>query len=195
MRVKDELILEGIVTSTNADGTQNVSPMGPIVDRAIQRIHLRPFQTSTTFANLKRTGQGVFHVTDDIQMLAKTAIGSMASPPAMHPCEAVEGMVLSGACRWYAFVVNHLDDSQQRAEIQCRVVGQGRLRDFLGWNRAQHAVLEAAILATRLHILPKAEVLADLERLRAIVDKTAGEDERAAFRIVQEHVQSQSKAE
>ena len=61
-------ILEGIVTTRNEDGTINVAPMGPVVDPAeaprITNLLLRPFQTSTTYANLARTRQGVFHVTD-----------------------------------------------------------------------------------------------------------------------------------
>ena len=54
------MILEGIVTTINADGTVNISPMGPIVDAALTRLELRPFQTSTTFQNLRRTGRACF---------------------------------------------------------------------------------------------------------------------------------------
>lgn len=187
---RDELILEGIVTSKNEDGSTNVSPMGPIVDREISALRLRPFQTSTTYRNLKRHGQGVFHVTDDVEMLAIAAIGKLAEQPQLRDCEAVDGQILEGACRWYAFKVTSLDDSQSRTEIECQVVAAGRLRDFLGWNRAQHAVLEAAILATRVHLLPLGDMMRQLDHLAVIVDKTAGVAERRAFKIVYEYVES-----
>ena len=61
------MILEGLMTTVNADGTVNVSPMGPRVDAGLTTFTLRPFQTSTTYCNLKRTGMGVFHVTDDVE--------------------------------------------------------------------------------------------------------------------------------
>ena len=75
------MILEGIVTTVNADGTLNISPMGPTIaddvqsDGKIDQFVLRPFDTSTTFANLKRTRAGVLHVTDDVLLFARAAIG------------------------------------------------------------------------------------------------------------------------
>ena len=65
------LILEGLVTTLDDSGGVNVSPMGPIVDPQMQRLLLRPFPTSTTYGNLRRHGEGVFHVTDDVEMLAR----------------------------------------------------------------------------------------------------------------------------
>ena len=76
-----------------------------------------------------------------------------------------------------------------RSRIVCRVVHHGTRREFLGFNRARHAVLEAAILATRTHLLPAAEIASELARLQIIVDKTAGPRERDAMAFVTGHVQ------
>src|ERR1043166_8198807 len=46
------MILEGLVTTLNADGGVNIAPMGPIVDEAMRHLILRPYQTSRTYANL-----------------------------------------------------------------------------------------------------------------------------------------------
>jgi hypothetical protein len=81
----DELILEGIVTTLSSDGSPNISPMGPRVDRQLTRLTLRPFQTSQTYQNLKRHGEGVFHVTDDVELIARAAVGKLAAPPALLP--------------------------------------------------------------------------------------------------------------
>ena len=56
------MILEGIVTTINDDGTLNIAPMGPRVDNSasLARFDLRPFRTSTTYRNLKARGEGVF---------------------------------------------------------------------------------------------------------------------------------------
>ena len=82
--------------------------------------------------------------------------------------------VVAAACRWYEFEIEACDDSHERTDIKARVVHCGRLRDFFGFNRARHAVLEAAILATRVHMLPPAGIEAEFSRLQIPVDKTAG---------------------
>ncbi|MCU0879745.1 MAG: DUF447 family protein [Pirellulaceae bacterium] len=189
----DTLILEGILTTLREDGSVNVAPMGPRVDRACSQLVLRPFRTSTTYQNLKRHGEGVFHVTDDVLLLAQGAIGQLHEMPPMFPATAVRGMILADACRWLAFRVTELDDTQERTTIRCEVVDRGRLRDFFGFNRAKHAALEAAILATRVEILPAAAIREQLAALVPLVDKTAGQQERQAFQILKDYIDQQLK--
>ena len=189
------MIVEGIVTSLNAAGELNVAPMGPIVDEAMTTLLLRPFQTSRTYRNLKEHPVGVFHIVDDVLLLARAAIGRVEHLPPTFPAEKITGQVLRDACRWYEFEIEELDDSSERTRIQTRVVHTGRLRDFFGFNRAKHAVIEAAILATRLHILPAAHVRQQWEWLRSPVEKTAGPRERAAFQLLDEFVQSHLRTE
>ncbi|HEV2973195.1 MAG TPA: DUF447 domain-containing protein [Pirellulales bacterium] len=183
------MILEGIVTTLNADRSVNISPMGPLVDAQMERLVLRPYQTSTTYANLKRAGQGVFHVTDDVLLLAQAAVGQPEPLPALLAAVAVDGMILAEACRWYAFQVQSIDDSQPRSQIVADVVDRGRLRDFFGFNRAKHAVVEAAILATRIGIIPREEIESEFARLAVLVQKTGGEQERRAFEILRGYVE------
>jgi hypothetical protein len=186
----DELIAEGIVTTVNPDGSANVSPMGPRVNREFTRLLLRPFQTSTTYQNLKRTGEGIFHITDDVLLIAKAAVGQLSPLPPLAPANHVRGSVLTGACRWFEFRVTKLDDSQERTTIDCTVIAAGEFRPFFGFNRAKHAVLEAAILATRIGILPGEQIRAELERLAIPVEKTAGTQEREAFECLRQYIQS-----
>src|SRR5688500_15661065 len=98
------MILEGIVTTLNADGTANVSPMGPRVSPDGRTFILRPFRTSTTYQNLKRQGCGVLHVTDDVELLARAAIGRV-SPPQLAAIEGFDVPRLADTCRWQAFRV------------------------------------------------------------------------------------------
>jgi hypothetical protein len=96
--------------------------------------------------------------------------------------------VLTGACRYYEFAVRNIDESDERVHIQADVVHRESLRDFFGLNRGKHAVVEAAILATRLHLLPAADVLADFRKLRVLIEKTGGPAERQAFDFLQAYV-------
>ena len=185
------MILEAIVTTLNADQSVNVSPMGPRVDASMKEFTLRPYETSMTCQNLQRTRQGVLHVTDDVELLARAAINQLDPLPEMVPATAVEGSILVAACRWYAFEVVSLDDRNERVTMQCQVVESGRQRDFFGFNRAKHAVLEAAILATRVQFLPAALIRSQLEQLAVIVGKTAGAQEQRAFDLLQDYVDNQ----
>src|SRR5262249_40597278 len=92
------------------------------------------------------------------------------------------------ACRYHEFRVTALDDRSERAWIAATVVHTGRLRDFFGFNRAKHAVVEAAILATRTAFLPLDEIEAEDRKLEVIVTKTGGEAEGKAFAFLRAHL-------
>ncbi len=181
-------VLEGIMTSVCEYGGVNISPMGPVVEADMQRMMLRPYQMSTTFANLKRTRRGVFHVTDDCLLLARAATGQLVTQPPLQSLAEDRGFALLGACRWYAVEVESVDETQARAEISCRVVAAERQRDFFGFNRAKHAVLEAAILATRTAILPAKQIRNEMDRLASPVEKTGGPEEKKAFGLLSEYI-------
>lgn len=187
------LILEGLVTSLNHDDSLNVSPMGPIVNRAQTEFLFRPFQTSRTYGNLKRTGAGVFHVVDDVLLLAKAAINHLDPIPPTRPAEEIEGCVLADACRWYEFEVIEIDDSSERTTVRTQVVHTGQLRHVWGFNRAKHAVLELAVISTRLFMMEPDDVQTEVDRLEIIVEKTAGDQERAAFDLLREYIANYDK--
>src|SRR5262249_1369271 len=126
---------------------------------------------------------------DDVLLLARAAIGALDPLPPLRPAEHVRGWVLADACRYHEFRITGGDDRQERARFEAIVVHTGRLRDFFGFNRAKHAVLEAAILATRTHLLSADEIAAEYRRLSVLVDKTGGPQEHEAFTVLQEYVQ------
>ena len=97
---------------------------------------------------------------------------------------------LADCCRWFALEIQTLDDAAERATIACRVVKQGEVRPFFGFNRAKHAVLEAAILATRIGIVAEQEIRYEIERLAIAVQKTAGKQERNAFQFLQSYIET-----
>lgn len=184
------MILESIVTSRNPDGTINISPMGPTVSADMNRFELRPFNTSQTFANLKRYRVGIMHVTDDVDLIARSAIGRLDQQPPLVPGQLVDCQAIADACRWYEFEVEFIDETGPRMNLNCKTVHTHHNRDFFGFNRAKHAVLEAAILATRIDFLPAEEIADQFHRLATIVEKTGGPIEKKAFDLLQRFVQN-----
>ncbi len=182
------VILEGIVTTLNEDKSVRVSAMGPIVEADFRRLVFRPFTTSRTFVNLKRSGQGIFHVTDDVELIARAAIDQLEVLPPGQLAVTLEGYILADACRWYAFRVDSMDEEQARAVVPCRVVERGFQREFFGLNRAKHAVVEAAILATRVQFMDARQLRDQFLSLTPLVEKTGGPVERRAFALLQRYV-------
>ena len=178
------MIQEGLVTTLNTAAEVNLAPMGPIVDETMSRLILRPFQTSTTYQNLRQHPYGVFHVVDDVLLIARAALHRLEAIPETFPAERINGRVLKDCCRWYEFEIVSCDDSSERTRLEANVIHGGRVRDMFGFHRARHAVLEATILATRLHLLPEQEIRAQLAALASPVEKTAGPRERDAFALV-----------
>jgi hypothetical protein len=128
------------------------------------------------------------NVTDDVLLFSRAALGDPHPPT--RPAASVEGAVLDDACSWREVRVEAIDESAQRAHVSTVVVGGGTGREFLGLNRARHAVLEASILASRVRLLDAADIRAELRRLQVLVDKTGGSREREAMEYVRGHVRA-----
>ena len=185
------MIIESILTSTDPRGAVNFAPMG--VEWGEEVIVIKPFLETTTFKNLEATGVAVVNLTDDVMLFAQGAIATVEFPAA--PATVVRGVVLEAACSWREVRVEALDATPPRARIVTRVVHRGFRREFLGFNRARHAVLEAAILATRTHLLPPEQIRDEFARLQVIVDKTAGPRERDAMALLSDDVRRAPRAE
>lgn len=189
------MILEGVVTTLNEAGEVNVAPMGPRLFPPYRlevgsSFELRPFRTSHTCANLTAHPEAVLHVTDDVLLIAQAAIGELG-PVTMMPAVSLRGMVLTGACRAYEVRVGAPEGGPERPAFRAQVHHVHHLRDFFGLNRAMFAVVEAAILATRVHLLPRAVIEADCDRLTVLVEKTGGHREAEAFALLRGYIAEQ----
>jgi len=117
-----------------------------------------------------------------VRIFARAAISNPVYPT--MPAAVVKGVRLADCCSWRELEVQAIDSTPPRSRIDTAVVHRGFQREFIGFNRARHAVLEAAIYATRLHLLPREFITSELERLQVIVDKTAGPEEREAMALL-----------
>jgi hypothetical protein len=183
------LIIESILTTMDVNGAVNFAPMG--VEWGEDRIIIKPFLETATFRNVQATGVAVVNITDDVYLFAQAAISNPQYPS--FPATVVRGVVLHAACSWRELEVRSIDATPPRARIETAVVHHGTRREFIGFNRARSAVLEAAILATRLHLIPRNEIDAELARLQTVVDKTAGPRENEAMALLTSYVRSAAR--
>lgn len=186
------MILECLVTTQDLAGQTNVAPMGPRfaadfnwLEPAGTDFVLRPYEPSQTLNNLLATGAGVLNFTDDVLLFAHSALKTATRPqPTLLPARQVAGHGLRDAAAWWEFVVQSTQAVGPRWEVACRVVQVTQHRNLIAFNRAMHAVIEATILATRVELLPAADLREQLLRLEPLIEKTAGQQQLAAWHWV-----------
>ncbi len=181
------MIIETIVTTLNEQGEANFAPMGVTIGDG--EILIRPYKDSATYRNLLATGQAVVNLTDNARLFAEGAVSSPEFPA--FPANMVRGLVLKDACSYYECSVIQADTAHERADFRCRVVKKGFLREFVGFNRAKNAIIEAAILATRVRFIGVDKILQEYLRFSEIVKKTGAEEEVMAMRYLQDYVERQ----
>ena len=179
------MILEGLLTMSAAEDV-HIAAMGPEVAdfRSMTQLILKPFQGSRTNDLLTAHPEGVFHLSDNVLLFALAVTGVSHERPQMHPADTVKGWILEDACEAFEFRIGQADTTGERCRLHAHIQKSHLIRPFRGFNRAAHAVIEAAILFSRLHLLDPEEVQHQLETLQSLVTKTAGEQERQAFDLI-----------
>jgi hypothetical protein len=171
------MIRETIVTTVSAAGTPHIAPIGLIEDA--DGWIIAPFRPSTTLENLQSVPFAVANHTDDVRIFAGCLTGrrDWRCLPSAH----VAAPRLASALSHVELAVARVEDDPQRPRFHCRVVHEATHAPFRGYNRAQAAVIEAAILVSRLSFLPREKIERELAYLGIAVGKTAGPAELEAW--------------
>lgn len=178
------LIHECVVTTLSPEGRPHVAPLGLIEDGPHWVI--APFRPSATLFNLTNTPKATASFTDDARVFAGLVTGARSFP--LTDIEDWPAPRLSCALAHAELDVIRVDEDEIRPRFVCRVKHVESHRPFLGMNRARAAVLEAAILATRLGRLSREKIDSEIAYLKIAIDKTAGEAEREAWDMVMEKI-------
>lgn len=170
-------IVETIVTTMNATGEAHIAPLGLIEQGDVWVI--APFRPSRTLDNLRQVPFAVASHTEDVRVFAGCLTGRKTWP--MRPAEKVTGVVLDSAVSHWELAVDGVSEDELRPRFSCQLVHTASHRPWGGFNRAQAAVLECAVLVSRLHMLPREKVEAELKYLEIAISKTAGQREEEAW--------------
>jgi hypothetical protein len=183
------LIYETVVTTVSAAGAVHVAPMGARYE-GVQRetVVLMPFKPSTTLDNILATGHAVLNTVTDVRVMAGCVTGRRQWPTV--PAGRVPGVRLAAALGHAELALQRHEDDPQRPVLRLRCVHAASHGWFPGLNRAQAAVLEGAVLVSRLHLLPAAKIDTEMAYLQIAIDKTAGPAEREAWGWLQQAVEA-----
>jgi hypothetical protein len=172
-----QMIREVVVTTLDASGHAHLAPLGLIEAEAGWII--APFRPSATLDNLSRSSVAVANYLDDSRVFAGLVTGRRDWP--LEPAPPGRPPRLSAALAHADLRVSHVEDHPERPRFHCRIERLETHAPFQGFNRARNAVLEGAILITRLRLLPREKIYAELAYLAIAIEKTAGPDEREAW--------------
>ena len=171
-------IIETIVSTIDEAGRTRLAPLG--VRYEGEFVVLAPYAPSGTLDNLRRHGTAVVNLCDDVRVYAGCLTGHHDWP--LVNADQVQPQRLRDAPAHTEVRVDHESDADaERPAFYCRIVHTAEHGGFHGFNRAQAAVIEGAILLSRVHILPADQIIVQLEMLQSIVRKTAGANEWQAW--------------
>jgi len=171
------VILETVITTRDESARDHIAPMG--IREQDGFIVLSPFLPSTTLEHVLREKCAVVNYTDDVRIFAGCLTGRYDWPtvPVEHlPCRRLATSLAHSEVK-----LERVEDDATRPRLYCRELAREIHRAFHGFNRAQAAVIEAAILVSRLNMLPQEKIDAEIAYLRIAVDKTAGPRELEAW--------------
>ncbi len=178
------LIRETIVTTAGPAGVVHMAPLGLIADG--QGWIVAPFHPSKTLDNLRHVPFAVANYTDDVRIFAGCLTGRHQWPTVAS--DEIPVQRLAGALAHAELAVDDVTEDEQRPRFHCRVLRLVTHAPFLGFNRAQAAVIEAAVLVSRLDMLPRDKIEKEIAYLQIAVGKTAGAAEQEAWQWLMESI-------
>jgi uncharacterized protein len=180
------MIRETILTTVGGDGRVHIAPIGIIADG--EGWIIAPFRPSTTLDNLRAVPFAVANYTDDVRIFAGCLTGRSSWPTIAS--DTVPVPRLARALAHAEFAVTDVIEHEQRPRFHCALMHQRSHAPFTGFNRAKAAVVEAAILVSRLDFLPREKVEAEIAYLATAIEKTAGPEEAEAWAWLMEAVRA-----
>jgi uncharacterized protein len=171
------MIRETIVSTVDGAGKAHFAPLGLIAEG--DGWIVAPFRPSITLDNLRGVPFAAANFTDDVRVFAGCLTGRGNWPSAA--CDEIPVPRLAQALAHAELAVTSISEDEQRPRFHCRIVRTVTHAPFKGFNRAQAAVIEAAILVSRLRLLPRDKIDREMSYLEIAVRKTASATEIEAW--------------
>ena len=185
------MIHEVIVTTISNEGVVHIAPMGiRFIDK---QVVISPFKPSTTLNNITENNIATINFIDDVRVFAGIVSRHKKDweLSARTDLEIVPNLTLTNT--FYNVVVNEYQEDDKRPNIICDIKNSAIIKPFLGFNRAQFSVIEAAVLLSRLGMIPMEKIDREIEYLKIGIDKTAGPHELEAWGWIQDKILSYKK--
>ena len=188
------MIHEVIVTTKDSKDKIHIAPMGIRWlndNHNSKKIIISPFKPSTTLDNLMITKKAVINFIDDVRVFAgivtkKKRDWDVNSSNDEYP-------YLYNTNTYIPVNVVEIIEDKVRPRIICEQFDTHVIRPFLGFNRAQSAVIEGAVLTSRLGMIDDVKIMNEIKYLKIAIDKTAGTREIEAWKWIMSKIDQHFK--
>jgi hypothetical protein len=182
------MIRETIISTRSADGKPHLAPLGATVIEG--GYLLQPFRPSRTLDNLMATRVACINFTDDVRIFSALVSRHKQLEIPLAKATKIDCQRIAATLAHQELIVDRIEEDAQRPRFFCKIERSEMHRPFMGLNRAKAAVIEAAVLVSRLSMLPVDKVEREMAHLAIIVEKTAGAEEQEAWSWMAEAVAS-----
>ncbi|MEI8363089.1 MAG: DUF447 domain-containing protein [Betaproteobacteria bacterium] len=171
------MIYETIISTVDTQGNVHVTPFG--ISMQDDFVVISPYKPSKTLENILATEHAVMNLTDDVRVFAGALTRQYAWT--LLPATNITGFRLADTLVHKELKLVKVLDDALRPQLFLETVHEEQHQAFSGFNRAQAAVIELAVLVSRLTRLPMEKITQDINYLTIAIEKTAGPRELEAW--------------
>ena len=184
------MIYETIISTVDVQGNVHVTPFGVTMQDDL--VVISPFKPSTTLENILATEHAVMNLTDDVRVFAGALTKKQTWP--LLSADKVNGFRLAEVLAHKELNLVRVEQDEVRPKLFMQVMHEVQHQAFQGFNRAQAAVIELAVLVSRLKRLPMEKIEQEMKYLTIAIEKTAGPRELEAWGWLVEAVNNHQAA-
>ncbi len=178
------MIIETIISTIDNEEKVNFSPFG--IQKNKNQILISPYIPSKTLLNLQLTKCAVINYTDNTNFFVNCIIGNKKFKK--KKCKNFPGFFLENCFGYEQVKVKKIIKDKLRPTFVCQIDKSFQIKNYEGHNRAKASIIEACILASRVHILDKKKILNELSYLGISVKKTAGSVEKKSWEKISKYI-------
>ena len=181
------MIFETIISTTDKKGKVNFAPFG--IKKKSNFIYISPYIPSKTLENIEATNCAVINYTNNALFFVNCILGKKEFKK--KKCKYLSGFFLEDSISHDEVVVKEIQKNKIRPTFKCEIINSKNHNRFEGLNRAQFALIEACILATRINMIDNKILKKELDYLSKPIDKTGGRIEKELWLKLNKHIENE----
>ncbi|ADQ14383.1 DUF447 domain-containing protein [Halanaerobium hydrogeniformans] len=183
------MIIETVMTSLDSKNDLNFSAIG--VEFVKDKVIFYPYKNTTTAENILATKKGTVNIVDRSYYLI---LAALSEPEFAVDKTDLGNYYLKDCCYYYEFKLSAISDLGKKYKLTANITAQKSRNDFIGLNRAENLLLEAAIIASRIGITKKTKELKNyLAENREIIFKTGDQKSKESYLFLKKYLQIQEE--
>jgi hypothetical protein len=179
------MIIETVVSTVNENKEPHFAAVG--VEFMQEKAVFNLYKKSRTFSNLKNKGSGIINLVDKAEYLLKAAVGSTEID--FSRVGEKELYYLTDCCNYYQFRLINIEDQAEKYLVKVEITAAEENRKYIGFNRANNLLVEAAVIASRIGITKtKNDLRQFINQNRRVINKTGDKNTQELLKFLERNI-------